>query len=172
MMMYDMILCSYSNYFTHYSSVNTTQHSMAFCRVFRENSIYPETDMDDLSVGATDLESSVVIFSFHKEDKDMIKKLTDRLVKNIRVEGSVESLLGAIFEIYTKNGFIGEGVEKTNIKYIFSDSVIELILEYYGENKDMMGVVEQYCYIKNPMDEGDKNGREGDTDIFSCCVLL
>ena len=172
MMMYDMILCSYSNYFTHYSSVNTTQHSMAFCRVFRENSIYPETDMDDLSVGATDLESSVVIFSFHKEDKDMIKKLTDRLVKNIRVEGSVESLLGAIFEIYTKNGFIGEGVEKTNIKYIFSDSVIELILEYYGENKDMMGVVEQYCYIKNPRDEGDKNGREGDTDIFSCCVLL
>ena len=145
---------------------------MTFCRIFRENSVYPDTNMDELTLGGTDLEPSVVIFSLHREDKEMIKSLTDRLVKNIRVEGSVESLLGAIFEIYMRNGFIGEGMEKTNFRNIFDDSVIALLLEYYGHNTEVMGVIEQYCYIKNTRADGDEDGRERDRDIFPCCAIL
>ena len=145
---------------------------MTFCRIFRENSIFPDTNMDELTLDRTDLEPSVVIFSLHREDKEMVKSLTERLVKNIRVEGSVESLLGAIFEIYMRNGFIGEEVEKINIQNIFDDSVISLLQEYYGHNPEVMAVIERYCYIKNTRQDGNENGRERDRDIFPCFVLL
>ena len=61
----------------------------------------------------------------------------------------MESLLGAIFEIYLRNGFIGgAGVEKTNLTNIFSESVKDLLLEYYGENESVMAVIGRYCFIR------------------------
>ena len=102
----------------------------------------------------------------------MINNLTDRLVKNIRVEGSVESLLGAIFEIYLRNGFVGEGIEQTNIRNIFSDPVIGLLEEYYGDNKDVMAVIEKYCYIKHVDDDTDQNDTNRSKLICSSCNIL
>ena len=144
---------------------------MSFCRIFRDNSIYPDTSIDQLTLGGTDLEPSLVIFSLHREDKEMIKSLTERMVKMIRVEGSVVSLLGAIFEIYMRNGFIGERMEKTNFRNIFDDSVIVLLQEYYGHNPDVLAVIEQYCYIKDIQTDGDDDGLDRDRDICPCCVI-
>ena len=125
--------------------------------------------MDELTLYGTDLEPSVVIFSLHREDKEMIKSLTERLVKNIRVEGSVESLLGAIFEIYMRNGFIGEAMEKTNIRNIFDDPEITLLQEYYGQNREVMEVIEKYCYVKERRAGGEEEGQERRRE---CCEIL
>ena len=68
----------------------------------------------------------------------------------IGVQGTVESLLGAIFETYLRhvtekwflkcsnfvtyrNGFVNGSEKKTNIRNIFSEDVITIILEYYKE---------------------------------------
>ena len=66
----------------------------------------------------------------------------------IGVQGTVESLLGAIFEIYLRyqkssfhkkiildwrNGFVDGSGMKTNIRNIFSDDIISLLLDNYSE---------------------------------------
>lgn len=48
------------------------------------------------------LEPSLVVFSMSQEDNEMISMLTKRLLMYISVQGSVESLLGAIFETYLR----------------------------------------------------------------------
>ena len=122
---------------------------MTFCKIFQANSIYPDTNIEELTLSASDQEPSVVIFSLDKDDKEMVEVLTKRLVMYIGVQGSVESLLGAIFEIYMRNGFIGEEMENTNIRNIFGDPVISLLRDYYGHDREVMGVIQQYCYFKD-----------------------
>ena len=97
------------------------------------------------------LESSLVVYSMSQEDLEMIRLLTRRLIMYIGVQGTVESLLGAIFETYLRqvnltfyllyshlckfhrNGFVNGSEKKTNIRNIFSEDVITIILEYYKE---------------------------------------
>ena len=47
-------------------------------------------------------EPSLVVYSMSQEDNEMISLLTKRLIMYIGVQGSVESLLGAIFETYLR----------------------------------------------------------------------
>ena len=108
-----------------------------------------------------------MIFSLGKDDKEMVTTLTKRLIMYINVQGSVESLLGAIFEIYMRSGFIGEGLDKTNILNIFDDPVVKLLQDYYRHNQEVMGVIEQYCYFKDYGTGGERDGHGR-----SCCLIM
>ena len=125
--------------------------------------------MDYPSPDGLDLEPSVVIFSLCTDDKEMVAILTKRLIMYIGVQGSVESLLGAIFEIYMRNGFIGEGIEKTNIFNIFTDPAIKRLKDNYGPNSEVMGVIGQYCYFKECQVLGELEGQERS---LWCCAIL
>ena len=48
------------------------------------------------------VEPSLVVFSMSRGEREMIIVLTERLKMFIGVQGTVESLLGAIFEIYLR----------------------------------------------------------------------
>ena len=48
------------------------------------------------------VEPSLVVFSMSRGEKELITLLTERLKMYIGVQGTVESLLGAIFEIYLR----------------------------------------------------------------------
>ena len=142
---------------------------MTFCNIFRNNSVNPDQNMDYPSPDGLDLEPSLVIFSLGRDDKEMVAILTKRLIMYIGVQGSVESLLGAIFEIYMRNGFIGEGIEKTNICNIFADPVIKRLKANYGPNSEVMGVIGQYCYFKECQALGEVEGQERS---LWCCAIL
>ena len=45
---------------------------------------------------------SVLVYSMTRDEREMIDVLTQRLKMYIGVQGNVESLLGAIFEIYLR----------------------------------------------------------------------
>ena len=48
------------------------------------------------------MEPSLVVFSMTREEREIITALTERLKMYIGVQGTVESILGAIFEIYLR----------------------------------------------------------------------
>ena len=48
------------------------------------------------------MEPSLVVFSMTSGEREMISALTERLKMYIGVQGTVESILGAIFEIYLR----------------------------------------------------------------------
>ena len=48
------------------------------------------------------MEPSLVVFSMSRAEREMIFTLTERLKMYIGVQGTVESILGAIFEIYLR----------------------------------------------------------------------
>ena len=47
-------------------------------------------------------DSTLVVYSITKDQREIINVLTKRMKMYIGVQGTVESLLGAIFEIYLR----------------------------------------------------------------------
>merc|ERR1712150_347610 len=122
---------------------------MTFCKFFK-NSIQPEHSFTgELALSISSLEPSLVIYSMSQEDSEMVRLLNKRLMMYIGVQGSVESILGAIFETYLRNGFVDGGDRKINIRNILSDDTIRSLLEYYGEVPEVMNIIYRYCYIKD-----------------------
>ena len=139
---------------------------MVFCIYKSSNIVSPQTDEEGLQPSAA---PSIIIFNLSIEDKEMVTVLTKRLMMYIGVQGSVESLLGAIFEIYYRNGYIGDNLPKINIYNIFDDNVLKRLFEYYRHNTEVMDILNRYCYFKeqsHPVDELDEGRR------LLCCNIM
>jgi len=128
----------------------------------RGNAVEPEVGVEEEEV--VEEEGELVL---NPEDTQMVASLTERLVRSIRVEQSVLSLLGTILQIFKTAGHLGQGPEKVDLTRIFRPDVVALITEYWSENEEVMALIEEHCVIKPP------TIREGVGEETRCatCVL-
>ena len=83
----------------------------------------------------------------NEKSSNELQLLKRRLLMHIHVECTVLYCMKAIFSIYEQNGFTVKGGKKMDMKTIFNDTQILLILAVYPPNSDVNQLLSNYCVM-------------------------
>jgi len=143
---------------------------MTKCRWLSGTTPLAESSTGEVTLSISSQEPSLLVLSMSQEDCVMVSLLTRRLLMYIGVQASVETILGAIFQTYIRNGYIDGQDKKTNLRNIFDDSIIARILDYYGEVPEVMNIINKHCYIKD--DQPDPGQSSSQTNAKCCACVI